>query len=49
MSIIDRSLKQTAVYWSLAGDDSGGDDFDEYGQPIFGTPVEIDCRWEDHF
>ena len=35
-------LKQKAGYWELT---SLG--FDNYGQPIPSTPVEIDCRWED--
>ena len=47
MSIITRMLKQTAVYWPLAGANSGGDDFDNYGQPQVTTPVEVACRWED--
>jgi len=47
MGIITRMRKQTAVYWPLASSDSGGDDFDDYGQPIVTIPVEISCRWED--
>lgn len=39
--------KQTAVYWALGSADSGGKDFDEFGQPIYTDPVEIKCRWED--
>ena len=35
-------LKQTAVYWELSSLE-----FDNYGQPIPSSPVEIDCRWED--
>lgn len=40
-------LNQTAVYWPMAGDASAGEDFDDYGQPVVGVAVEIDCRWED--
>lgn len=47
MSIITRMRKQTAVYWALASSESGGLDYDEFGQPVVTTPVEIDCRWED--
>ena len=47
MSIITRMLKQTCVYWALAYADSGGDDYDDYGQPQYASPVELSCRWED--
>lgn len=47
MSIIKRMRKQDAVYWALASVESGGDDFDDYGQPILTDPVEVKCRWED--
>ena len=47
MGIIKRMRKQTAVYWELASNDSGGVAYDDYGNPIMGTPVEIKCRWED--
>jgi len=40
-------LKQTAVWWPLGSEESGGVDFDDYGQPTASTPVEIKCRWED--
>jgi len=43
MSIITRRLKQTAVYWAM---NSGADAFDEFGQPQYEDPIEIDCRWE---
>lgn len=33
-------LNQVAVYWHYEGRD-------ENGQPLYSTPVEIDCRWED--
>jgi len=42
MRIIERMLKQKAVYWELSSLE-----FDNYGQPIPTSPVEIDCRWED--
>ena len=47
MSIITRMRKQTAVYWPLAGDESGQLDYDAFGRPQWGTPVQISCRWED--
>ena len=34
-----RAMKQTAVYWPSSG-------VDEFGQPTYDDPVEIDCRWE---
>jgi len=40
-------LKQTCVYWALASEESGGDDFDNYGQPQLASPIEISCRWSD--
>ena len=40
-------LKQNAIYWPLAGADSGGVDVDAYGQPIASDPVTIACRWVD--
>lgn len=46
-SIITRMLKQTCVYWPPAEMDSGGDGFDDYGQPVVTSPMELDCRWED--
>lgn len=39
-------LKQVAVYWPLASEDSGGDDHDNHGMPVVTTPSEIECRWE---
>jgi hypothetical protein len=47
MSIITKVLKGTCVYWPPGGSESGGVDFDDYGQPSYGSPVELDCRWED--
>jgi len=35
------------VYWPPGSDESGGSDYDEYGKPLYASPVEIDCRWED--
>lgn len=46
MSIITRMLRQTAVYWALQGVESGGSDFDDYGQPQYTDPIEVACRWE---
>ena len=46
MSIITRMRKQTAVYWALEGVESGGDDYDNFGQPQYTTPVELTVRWE---
>jgi len=42
MRILKKMLKQKAVYWELSTLE-----FDDYGQPILSSPVEIDCRWED--
>lgn len=40
MSLIERMLKQTAVYWApLAADRTG--------RPTYAAPVEIAVRWED--
>ena len=39
--LLTKMLKQTAVYWSP------GSGFDAYGQPVWGEPVELLCRWED--
>lgn len=47
MGIIDTSRRQTAVYWPLQGEDSGGSDFDGYGKPLYSDPIEIRVRWED--
>ncbi len=46
MSLITRMRKQTAVYWALQGVESGGDDYDNFGQPQYTDPEEIECRWE---
>ena len=47
MGIITKMLKQTCVYWTLASSDSAGEDYDDFGQPQWSSPVEILCRWED--
>lgn len=40
MSIISRMRKQVAVYWPMIGTNDAG-------EPIYGPPEEIKCRWED--
>jgi hypothetical protein len=40
MGIITRAQKQTLVYWPYTGADL-------FGQPTYGTPVQMTCRWED--
>ncbi len=42
MGIIKRMRKQKAVWWPLAAVE-----YDNYGQPVATTPVEIKVRWED--
>jgi len=42
MQLLKKMLRQTAVYWNLSALE-----FDNYGQPIPTTPVEIKVRWED--
>ncbi len=39
--------KQTAIWWPLGGINSGGNDYDNFGQPLYADPVQIDCRWDD--
>ena len=34
-----RAMKQAAVWWTSSG-------VDEFGQPAYGSPEEIVCRWE---
>jgi hypothetical protein len=46
MSIISKMRKQKSVHWPLQYE-SGTKDHDNYGQPVYGSPEEIDCRWED--
>lgn len=40
MGIITKMRKEKAVWWGVTA-------LDEFGQPIFAEPLEIDCRWED--
>lgn len=40
MSIITKMRKQKAVWWQRKAPD-------RYGKYSFGSPVEIDCRWDD--
>lgn len=40
MGIIAKMRKQKAVWWPRLGSDT-------YGAPVFGTPTEVSCRWED--
>lgn len=40
MSVLTKMLKQYAVYWAPTGTDANG-------QPTWGEPVEIRCRWEN--
>lgn len=47
MGIITRMRKQICVYWGLQSSESGGLDYDEYGQPVYTDPIELECRWED--
>ena len=47
MSVITKMLKGTCTYWPPGSEGSGSVDFDDYGQPIYSTPVEISCRWEE--
>jgi len=47
MSIITRMLKDTAVYWPPGSEASGGQDFDDDGDPQYASPVEVECRWEE--
>jgi hypothetical protein len=42
MSLISRSRKQTAVWWS-----QGSRAADLHGNPQVVAPVEIQCRWDD--
>lgn len=39
MSVITKVLKQTAVYWPPDG-------LDAFGRILFGTPVQVKCRWD---
>lgn len=37
---IARKLRQTATHWPVTGSDG-------YGGHTYGTPVKVDCRWQD--
>ena len=39
ISVATRAMKQAAVWWTSDG-------VDDFGQPTYGDPVEINCRWE---
>lgn len=47
MGLIERANKQQAVWWPLGSADSGGTDYDDYGNVQYATPVQIKCRWTD--
>ena len=48
MSIITRCQKGTCVYWPPGSEASAlGRDFDDYGKPLYGDPIEMTCRWDD--
>lgn len=48
MSVITKVLKGTCVYWPPGSEASAeGRDFDDYGQPVYSDPIELDCRWDD--
>lgn len=40
MSLIQKMMKQTAVYWPF-------ESYDSDGTPLYGSPTEIICRWEE--
>jgi len=40
MSLITRVQKQFLVYWAYTGADL-------FGQPTYGTPIQMSCRWDD--
>lgn len=39
-SFLRKIRLQTAIYWKTNGSDG-------YGNKLYDSPVEIDCRWED--
>jgi hypothetical protein len=47
MGLIERANKQQAVYWPLGSADSGGVDYDNYGNIQHAAPIQIKCRWTD--
>lgn len=44
MRLIRTMRRQVAVYWAI---NSASAAYDSWGQQIFVTPVEIECRWGD--
>ena len=40
MSLITRMMKQAGVWWKQK-------DTNEDGSPVFESPIQIECRWED--
>lgn len=42
MTLITDRLIGTCVYWPPAAIP-----FDDFGQPSYGDPVEVDCRWSE--
>jgi hypothetical protein len=40
MRVAIRFMKQKAIWWSHIS-------IDEFGKPVYTTPVEVDCRWDD--
>lgn len=47
MGLLESMLKQTAVYWPPGSAESGGVDFNERGERLYATAVQIKCRWTD--
>lgn len=41
MSLIKSMRRQYAVWWKVIR-------FDMAGQPVYGLPIEVKCRWTDH-
>ena len=47
MSIITRCQRGTCVYWPPGSEASSqGRNYDDYGKPLYGDPVEMTCRWD---
>lgn len=47
MSLKTTFMKQTCVYWPPAGEETAGQSYNDEGQPLFGSPIELSCRWTD--
>jgi hypothetical protein len=45
MSLLVRMRRQTCVFWPVG--DTDGLDEDAHGNPAYGTPVEVPCRWDE--